>query len=572
MPVFLPQLGGILLITLAACAAHGVEVDLQRFIPADCYAVVEIPDGGQFVAAYDALRVDERLMRFPEYAAFLASAPGQQLRAGLRFLETRFECSFPAFAQRILNGPISIAAVASSRARPALLAIARPRDGKTVTEFLQIVAFANGVGTFQPNEGDIFRLGEFAGAWRDGLLWICSDEDVVRRSMSLREEDSLAKQPNHIAMSPVTTTRPLASVFVDCARTKTLPNIPLARLNERFAEPLPSLLFGGLRDTLVGASSLRAELRVAGDAVALEVVSNPLPPNAFAPGFFPVVTPSRSADSTLTELAAFSLRRDLVAWWEGRETLLLDSARAGVARFQVDFGNLTGGLDFAEDVLAHLLTDGRFLVFSPTVGAEPPPTPLLPYFAIVVPVRDGGTLYEHLRLAFQTAISFINLDRAPRVGAPRYFLESSEHHGTHLTLARPSPPDADAAPGLAHNFAPAISVCRDHLIFASHEHAARALIDQLLKETEGETRATNELRVAAQPLAELLKRNLTPLTAQGVLEGKSVEKARSDLIALVTLIEFFRELRVAADRTPDDRLALTLRLSIAPPASSRESF
>ncbi|MEM7260538.1 MAG: hypothetical protein AAF488_01010 [Planctomycetota bacterium] len=538
--------------------ANAEEIEWPRGVPDQTLVAIEIPDGARWVETAERLQLVERLKTLPTTMEFLASAQGQQLNRLLTFLETRFDAPVAEVLRSLFSGSWTVAAVLveppaknedlTTEPRPIIVAQpSRPERVRTALAMLGL--FANAGRNADDATGDplpriLTPLGTLSYTWVENTLLVGQNDTLGRHLVAHYEVASpTSARPRNAS--------PIARVVTDLGQLRTLVGFDPMTLAAANPEPLGDLLFGGMARWIaradrceVAIDSVAQSLTLRGRArVAKSENRRPLLEQLGA--FFPS-SPTKLFPMPADGIARLDLSRNLAEWFDHRRLWIAPSAQGGIDEFLVDFGNLTGGLAFDEDILANL--PGPLQIFalrSPQL--EPVPTPRFPGFAVVSALGDvdPADFERRMRLALQSTVTFINFEQG--TGQAPYLVESERYRNARISRAVPVPaPSADRASlqSIEFNFAPAVAIVDGHAVIASHDDAIRQWIDVVRDSASTEHSsldAHTRFQVNAEGLARLLEANRESLVADEVLDGSSVERARSEIDALISLVGWFKD-------------------------------
>jgi hypothetical protein len=243
-------------------------------------------------------------------------------------------------------------------------------------------------------------------------------------------------------------------------------------------------------------------------------------------------TESRPVETALAPppgcAARLTLNRDLAGFWNARETLLRESARAPLAEFRNNLGILMGGLS-VEDVFEGL--DSGFDLYVCRGDPRHAEGRRYPAAALVALARDPALAAE-FPLSFQTTIGIVNAQRATE-GQPRFFQESTRHRDVLIASARilsesvPDPSDERL------QLEPSLAVVKGRVIFGSSLSITRALVDQALDGRTIARSAGDEAEVLGQPAAALVADAAGLVRARMLLDGVASAEAADERVAMI---------------------------------------
>ncbi len=243
-------------------------------------------------------------------------------------------------------------------------------------------------------------------------------------------------------------------------------------------------------------------------------------------------------------LARLSLTRNAQLFWAAREQLAKPAEREALARFQGQAETILGELAY-DDLLAALGPTLDLYALSPSIESKA--DPLFPAVAIVIPLLDPG-LEDELILTFQSIIGVANIERGG-MGQPRFLLESADQDGVRIHVARHFDHHLNGPGDPRGQLQIALACTEGRFILGSHPDVVRAVVVAARAGRTEPRRTVDSLQIELGPARALFRRNLEFLAARNALEeGKSLDRARTDLQAIVGLFEPFSRLKMAIDQ------------------------
>jgi hypothetical protein len=331
---------------------------------------------------------------------------------------------------------------------------------------------------------------------------------------------------------------------------------PIARIGLNKRDDVGAMLFAShVLHAAKTARTLSASVALNGGA-AIELFADvdPVPPlRAFTETrpSRPVLAPPAGC------FARDSLPRDLKQFWNDRESLLSEAARAPFAEFQNNLGILMGGLT-VEDLFAGL---GSAFDWYATRGGPGAAGHVYPAAALVAVLADPA-LESELLLSFQTTLGIVNAQRTQE-SLPRFFQESTKHRDVLIACARYLPGSFPDPADDRFQLEPSFATVRDRVIFGTNRAIVRALVDQVL---DGKTQPRvpgDEVEIRGPDASAALLDAAAIVRAQMTLrQGRSEESAKEvvDMLALV----LSKVRRATARIDVEDRFA-TLSLRVEAP-------
>ena len=583
----------------AALHTSTTPIPLATFFPSNTLFLIESTDGGALLSGLLDSEIDDRLVASKEWREFIAGEKGKELRQGLFFL-TAFTGRTPTkiFAG-VLEGKTGFAWVAQGGTTPQPLLIHQPSDADFVRNLIgAALKFAGDRARTEVHGGVTLTIvDDLVSFWFGDTLVAGTDRELVLSTLARLEEadetlieSSLLRAPRFSSAGGSSLASDVGDgplrLFLDVEAVRTLRGGTLPELAGPLANPLASILFGGDQQRLREAETLCAAVDLADDQLKIHLVAAPAPREKVHPCYLPegartvVRTPSDA-------IAAFQAGRDLADWWESRLELVDQSAHAQMAKFSTDIGNLFGGKDFGEEVLA--LTDSTIQFFILPTAPHPTksitPDPLLPGFALALPLAEKDARAGELQMLFQTLVSFVNIERTQR-GLEPWLFRTDVYEGTAITTAGPmekrDPLSKGETPGIEANFRPSMALREGFFFLGSQPDAVRRLIDSGFETPLPAALPNGEIVVHAAPLLSILTENREALIANSVLEGNAVGEAEAKIAGLFALLGLFDALRVEVGSADEKDWAVEASLhfaksdvtppEVSPKPSSKRSF
>ncbi|MEM7166936.1 MAG: hypothetical protein AAF581_15840 [Planctomycetota bacterium] len=539
---------------------------LAHLLPIDSAVVVELNDGTALLKGLADSGLEQRVLTSSVYRDYQSSDDSREVEQLLKVLRQQTKLTTRTLVQHVLAGQGALSMQFGGGRSTKLLFVSRLKHPKTVDKLVQIALTIAGENGSQRRVGSIhrFRVGGLRGCRSGDLLLLSQESRLIEEALARQnasgnpsETASLAKNARYQQLRGNDGSQ--LSVYFDAALIrKHRPAV--AKLIEPRKNAGESILFGGYLRALGQCGALLASL----DATATGLRIGATTDDTELPGSHSCFFPTKSILPPLVgpgQIGRLTLQRNPLAWWQQQGTLVTEAVRLNMQRFQTDIANVLGGADFDEQILPYLGNEAQLLFFT-AQPATRRPEPLLPDMALVLPCTDKAEFADQLRVAFQTLISFTNIERMQNQERP-LMLGADLYEGFPISYAKPLPPTADDALGVEYNFAVSMAVHKDRLIIGSNVAAARRAIDALRKTPhEGARRSGDSLFVDAGQLVELLVANRATLIAQGILEGKSAEEAAYEQHALQEIIGWFAGSQIDLHRQ-QERLALDAKLVVA---------
>jgi len=254
-------------------------------------------------------------------------------------------------------------------------------------------------------------------------------------------------------------------------------------------------------------------------------------------------------------LAVVRTKRSLAAIWSHRDDLVHERAIPKLVEFETNFGNLTGGMSWAEQFLPSLREADLVLLATRRVYREGEPAPAVryPQGAVLFPIRKSDRFGLKLQIGFQTAIGIINAQQG--MSGKAFFLSTESYKGTMIQTARYLPPSegekemAEALPP-RFNLEPSAAIVGDHFVLAS----TRGIVEELIDAQEGTTPVpggvNSGLWIRPPEVLALLKENREALIAQTMMkQGDDRPTAEKKIDFALDIGRYVRSLAVTAEQS-----------------------
>ena len=241
-----------------------------------------------------------------------------------------------------------------------------------------------------------------------------------------------------------------------------------------------------------------------------------------------------------------------------------------MVEFETNFGTISAGMSFVDDLLPELRPDLTFVATRPVFepGAAVPEV-RYPQFALLIPLRDAAKVAPDLKMAFQSAIVFLSAASVQENGRGLR-LSLRKHAGIDLLTAAYAPPtdgemEGRSALPVRYNFAPSCAEVDGWFLMASSPRILTDLIDGRGKGTGEAPGANAGFWIDGREAALLLRENREALVTQSILkEGKARPAAEMQTDLLLDLARHVRSLSlVFAEERGEAGLRLTVRLGPA---------
>jgi hypothetical protein len=308
--------------------------------------------------------------------------------------------------------------------------------------------------------------------------------------------------------------------------------LPIARKAEYISAGL-SLTSGNIKltvDAPIDAAELAKEKRffysAAGDGAA-----NPLRP-----------------DGTMLSV---SMYRDASALWQAGPDLFNEAVATQMAQAESGLSTFFGGKSFGTDVLGAFKPQVQIIAAKQDykVAGVKAPALRLPGFALAFRVKDAqfSSLRKHMRIGFQTAIAFANLDGASK-GRPALELQTEKRGNADIQFATYDMTDKPTAKDDAYlNFSPAMVMSTKYMMLCSTKQIAEQLAD--LADKEGDVSPTIDdntvIEFDGAAIASVIKDDREQLIAQNMLEkGHDRAAAEKEVDLFQTLVNYVQDAKL----------------------------
>lgn len=267
--------------------------------------------------------------------------------------------------------------------------------------------------------------------------------------------------------------------FVNMARLRPLIQ---NRLPEKINNPFGALLGGGWLERLRNAELVYGGLSGRDGSLVAEVV---LKGGGEVPGTHQGFFPKNVEDLDWAKLGlpgflgSIRLPRDASELWLHRDALVDTRGLTRLAEFANNLSNLLGGLDFGDDFLPQTAGSLVFLAAEPPIAGKQRPDPLLPSFALLIPLKTPESFKARLESAMTAALTFVGMQAAQN-GQMSLLLDVDYYKEHKVIGSKYSPPsDETARLPIQHNFSPSSAVVGRYFVVASRREFLEAIIDKL---------------------------------------------------------------------------------------------
>lgn len=575
-----------------AAKSTATDVSAAQLLPDSVVLYAETTSTGDLLDGVLDHPHREKFEAFPPYQKWLKSEGRKQLMFGVSFLEAQLGLPWRVAIEKLGTGGVYFALDGASEGVAILVKTDDEAFLKKTLDTLVNLARADASGK---GNSDPFQSTDYRGvqAYRADEVrfavvkeWlVLTSSDTLGKSIIDRILDgskrSLAQNARFQAARASRHPSPIAWAYADLASIRAA-GVAEELLGGKARDPAAELLFGGVLSTLHKTPFATAQLTSKAGALdlALRLPHDPswTPVEReffFGPSDHGAAPPEIALPETILEVSA---HRDVSGMWLHGPDLFNERVNAGLAKTNSDLSTLFGGRPFAEEILGALDGGVRFVVVHEH-SSKPQATSAalkLPAFAAIARLKDPSSSQRPLRIAFQTAVGFINLTGAER-GRPPLEIETERRDGRTLLTASYSPEDfivdgddktmMAAGSSVLLSISPTVAFSGDTIVIASTRSLAIQLLDRLPEITE-----TTEVKksypisntavsLQAAPLRKALSENRERLIANNMLEkGHDRALAVHEVDVLLTLLKFFEQGN-ASLQVDEDQLQLSIRLT-----------
>lgn len=593
-------------LSLLAPATRAGESKTAEYVPDRVLAAVTLRDGDRHLQHLREFLDEAGFADSPVYRNLVANPGVLQAQIGLAGIVATAGLDPWAAAGAVLGRELTLGLAPRAGGKPAALLVIAPREPAALDRLLSVIQSMTGLvieGKPDPGRSEkagdvvVFHVNaELHHCRVDDALLVANDTDLLRAALEAKRRgagrlcDSAAWRTARERVPPDAP----AWVFVDARRL-------LAEIGERrelpaqLPNPLGGFLFGGWWHALRTAEHAVAWLRIAPRELRLSASiesTTALPETHRGYAWNGNAGPGWDASKLPAYVSEVVVGRDWSALFAEREALLTLPAAGDLVNFSNTMTTLMGQLDFVDGLLPAVNGPARLILarqdFS---GRELIPTPKLPAFALVVPLKmaDPVEFGRRLQSASQMALTLINAD-AMQKHEPAFLLDVDRYRDVRMVYAEyprnasapmmsgPSggePTPAGSAPaatqprtvGVRYNFAPAAAVVNDAYVVATSRQLLEAIIDRAL-DARGELPANagrDCWRASLRELAAILRDNREEMVIQNMLEKDHARAAaEAEIDTLLGLLDFGDSAELIA-RTAQKSVEATLTLRFRAP-------
>lgn len=570
------------------------ETSATKFLPPTVVIYAETGATGDLLSDLLEHPQREKIESLPAYQKWLGSDEHKKLMMVTKLIESQLGTSWQQAIEKLGAGGIHLALDGATQSMALLvksddeLFLEKAKNAIVNLSLLDAAGKGKSV-PFQPVDYrgvQAYRADQVRFAIVGKWLVLSNSSELgkgIIDSMLDGLENSLADAKQFRA---ALATRPSNSRAWAYADLKTIRSVGIAKalLGGKSKNPGVELLFGGVLNTLHETPYATANVatRTGSMELSLKVPHNSEWTPAEREFFFGsndsgTAPPPMALSETILEARVF---RGVSGMWLHGPDLFDEEINAGLAKANSDLSTLFGGRPFAEDILGALDGGLRLLVVREPIDGQvaAKSTIQLPGFAAVARLKDPKSTQRPLRIAFQTAVGFVNLTGAQQ-GRPPLEMETERSDGKVLLSASYAPEDlagddkmamAASGGGVLLQLSPTLGFVNESVVVASTRTLAEKILDKLADNSQGSLTVSHgsvvtnsAVQILAEPLRLTLAENRDRLINNNMLEkGHDRVAAEREIDGLLTLLEFF-EHGDSSLRVSDDQLELSLRLTSA---------
>ena len=616
----------------AADAPKGADKSAAELLPASTLVYAEVNRPKDLIGLVLDNPAVAKVTASPQYQQALATPQFNQFMDAVALVESRAGVKWRPALETMTGGGVVIAIEPSTRGgivmlrsddpkttaavRDALFALAREdatRKGKPdpvkQTQYRDLVAHKSGENTLLEcgpwllgtNKPELAKM--IANAYLDG----------PSEGESLAESDEFvaARALGGGKTGEADQSKPAAWGFVRLPQLRLLAlKQPWMQPNAKSDNPGAELLFGGLIGVVQKAPFATMTIDATADGLRLAVAAPHDPAWVPAERKFYFAPAAEGGDVSGGAAPAFrpggtvlsvTTYRDYAAMWQAGPDLFTEAVAAQMAQSDSGLSTFLGGKSFGTDVLGALKPQSQFIVAAQDYAKAGIPAPAIrvPAFASVFRLKPAearaAELRKHMRLAFQSFVTFGNLDGATKnrpmlamqserrggaeilwavyereadaaAGAAEVEREHAEARARGESVTAVEPPTVEAPDDAIHyNFSPALVISPDYLMLCSTREIARELADLAAAEKKaGKGAATiadnTRVEMDARGAAALLRENREQLIAQNMLDkGHDRPAAEAEIDFFLGVVEHLRAVNFRLTPTTD---AISMELEV----------
>lgn len=611
----------VLILGVAGARAAQPDGQAATYLPDTVLGAVTLRDGAGQVRAFRKTLAAQRFTESPTYRALTRNPQFMAARVGLAGFTAA--AGVPAWTGlgAVLGQELTIGLVPGDDDEPRFIVVSVLKDPATVDRLLGAIHVIAGLDRDgEPNPEKSQRIGDVVvysanpnlhHCRIDDALIVANDRALLRAAIAARRDkkNRLADAKAYQEAARRVPADAVAWAYADIARIR-----QLVTGGEPYPTKLPnalaSFLFGSWWHTIAHAD--RALLWATTDTNQLRIdgqveTTEPLP-DTFR-GFVPKPVPADtwSAADLPRYLAEISITRDWAELFSEREAVMTVNAASDLGGFTGVVTTLMGNMDFVDEFLPNVAGPLRLILTRQDFSKKAySPTPKIPAFALVIPLRDDPAklLGRRLNTVSIQVLAFLNLN-AGQEGAPTFLIDLLNYRGHTMIAtdyanppasgrmkmkapgARPARDDKPAptldakddeaarAASLRYNFAPAGAVVGNRYILASSGDLLRDIIDLISRQT-GRSQTSDEVvdrvGINGREVAAILADNRQELVTNRMLDTDrpkaTVEREIDGLLGLLGFTDRLELVSRSTGKRSHATITLTLRDTPAPRSES----
>ncbi|MFT4639426.1 MAG: hypothetical protein ACI8T1_002751 [Verrucomicrobiales bacterium] len=562
-------------------SSHAAETGpspLSATLPGGAYAYVETNKLGEVLQLFHESQVLRHVLASELFAEVQSSEGLVKAYAGKALAEHVLRMDLWEACEKLLGGEIGLGLYPREEAKqPHAVLLLRPQDQEAWTTqrawiepLLDLVAkpmeSASGIRGFiaQGKEDQPVYI-----ALHEAWLAVTTETTLLEKTIALQmgsaaDVETLAKSALFQKVAPMRTAKEsLVEAVIDIETiSKSLGAGKRFGFSDKMSNPLGSLLVGGIRELGLNSQVALLTLDADADSFILETRMDGSPGKLEQGHQIYFCDHPKTGIMPLPKvpnlIGGFTFHREIGEWYRERDQLLDAQVLPEFDKFEAGIGNILPGKDFGEDVMRLL---GNNITFVSAVqnfehlegelGIE------LPAFAFVIDLAEPEEGEAIFQLFVQTLLSVLNLEAAKQQRQP-WLIDTVIHDDVKITTARylQKPKGKDLP--IVFNFLPAAARVGDQYIISSSLPLCRNLINALGAPEVTRLNENFALDLDVGPLVDILRANETHLQTQRVVEGRSVNQAKSDIELVLAILQSIKGLSASTSATEQ---GFTLRLS-----------
>ena len=550
----------MLILAMSPAMSPGAEEAMPaaaKWVPSQAIVVLNVSNPKAVWDLFLQPRVIEAVESSPAYRAAAAKPGFRQFEAVVKLFERRLNSDWKTIVHKLTGGGMTWAVGPGGGS----LLIVDSLDAevpKSLHDFMQFMVESDAekkgqtdrVRSVKHGGVTIWSFGPRQAHALIGKRWMVANRpEVIKAALDMRGRSggkSMASLPAYGQAMKAAGADAAAALYVNTGVLKKLPKVAAALSSEK--NPLLALLAGPLTEALGKSSWLSLSLKIKGDALSIDAISDGAVAAGGVAKFALAAKGGYAAAPNLVvprRLAAMSLYRDLAGFYAAKDKLFPERT-GGLIFFENMMGIFFTGRDLTSEVLAEMGPQVRLVVaeqkYAKSVGT---PAAQLPAFALVVPLKNPRRFTPIVEEAWQKAIGLVNFTRGQKA-LPGLLIDRPVHNGTKYTVAGFTPPtdNGNKPVDIRFNFRPAIAVSNGHLILSSTGALAEDVMDALVKEADTPAKPTaphSSLVIDGAQVASILGANRENMVRGNMVDkGSTRQQAESEIDTLLTVVKHIK--------------------------------